>query len=93
MTEPRITYSDRLRKARIERGLRQVELAQLLGISSSTVSTIENGHQAPSFPLVLRWALACEVSLDWVAGLDGLDWATWQQRQQTELELLQVSSS
>jgi DNA-binding XRE family transcriptional regulator len=45
--------AQRLRRARDEAGLTQVELAEALGVSPSTVSRWENGKGAPH-PWVVR---------------------------------------
>lgn len=37
----------RLARERVRRGIQQKEFAALLGLSPSTLSTVENGHRAP----------------------------------------------
>ena len=36
-----------LARERVKRGIKQFEFAALLGLSPSTLSTVENGHRAP----------------------------------------------
>lgn len=65
---PSITYHDRLRRARLDAGLEQRALAELVGCSPSTISAVETGKQELGALRLFRWAAACGVSLDWVAG-------------------------
>lgn len=48
------TLGDRLRRARIERGVTEAELATRLGIRQSAVSMLEAGEMEPSDDLVTR---------------------------------------
>src|SRR6266568_2172432 len=65
---PEWTLSDRLRKARIHAGLEQTDLEDQTGISRASISNYENGKTVPSKPVLLSWALACGVDLDWLSG-------------------------
>jgi transcriptional regulator with XRE-family HTH domain len=61
------TIGDRLRKAREDRGLTQPELADLIGVSRSTVGNYEVGQTTRHMPIVLRgWAEATGVPLTWL---------------------------
>ena len=62
----------RLRVARAERDLSQAELAQAVGVSRQTISSIETGQYCPSTVLALRLAdvLATPVAeLFWLEGV------------------------
>jgi putative transcriptional regulator len=48
--------ANRLRIARAERNLSQTELAQAVGVSRQTISSIETGQYGPSALLALRLA-------------------------------------
>jgi transcriptional regulator with XRE-family HTH domain len=65
---PAWTLADRLRKARINAGLEQAELETMTGISRKSISNYENGYTEPNKPVLLSWAMACGVDLDWLAG-------------------------
>ncbi len=78
MTQPR-TASDavataldlvapRLRKVREQRGVTLTEMAELTGISKSTLSRLENGQRKPSLELLLPLAQAYRVPLDELVG-------------------------
>src|SRR4029450_6167405 len=57
-----------LRAVRIRRGLRQIDVAALAGVSASTVSRIERGHFGPlSIDAVRAVAKVLEVRIDVVA--------------------------
>lgn len=62
-------FSERLRLLRKERGEKQEELAQLLGVSRPQVSEMEQGNKGTSLE---RFALLCEhynVTADYLLGL------------------------
>jgi putative transcriptional regulator len=61
----------RLRVARAERGLSQGELAQMVGVSRQTVSSIETGQYCPSTALALRLARALGLSVETLFWLEG----------------------
>jgi transcriptional regulator with XRE-family HTH domain len=66
---PSWSLADRLRKAREHAGLSQEELAEATGISRRTVSAYEQGH-AVKIPFLIAWALACNVDLAWLVGVE-----------------------
>lgn len=51
-----IDTNDRMRLARLKAGLEQEEIAEILGVSSSTVSNWENGRTTPKLPFLAAWA-------------------------------------
>lgn len=63
MTKRRIFAGERLRKLRNERGLKQPDMAALLGISVSYLSQLEHDDR-PLTPVLLE-ALASRFPLDW----------------------------
>lgn len=64
---PQWTQSDRLVKARHVAGLNQKELADRLDISERTVKRYEAGEAPTKRTVVVAWALACGVSVRWLA--------------------------
>ena len=64
-TVPTWTLSDRLTKARQVAGLKQDELANVLGLNRRTVIRYEAGEIA-MYPTLLSWADACGVSVSWL---------------------------
>lgn len=68
-TEPRL--ENRLRVARAERDISQAALAELVGVSRQTISSIETGQYTPSALLAFRLADALEMpitTLFWIEG-------------------------
>ena len=51
-----IETGDRLRIARIRAGLEQDEMAEILGVSTSTVSNWEHGRTRPKLAFIAAWA-------------------------------------
>lgn len=63
----------RLRVAREVRGLRQNELARLLGVQPASVSQYEHGHSRPSAPTLTAMALALHFPVSFFARTDERD--------------------
>jgi transcriptional regulator with XRE-family HTH domain len=63
-----LSYHDRLRRARLDKGLNQPQLAAATGLSTSTISAVERGLQDLTAPKLFAWARACDASLEWIAG-------------------------
>lgn len=59
----------RIREARKLAGLRQVDLAESVGVPQSTVSEWETGARTPEVRYVVSLALALDVSTDWLLGV------------------------
>jgi transcriptional regulator with XRE-family HTH domain len=59
---------DRLRRAREYAELDQTQLADRIGVSRHSISNYERGAFAPRRPVLLSWALATGVALDWLTG-------------------------
>jgi transcriptional regulator with XRE-family HTH domain len=58
----------RLRRVREQRGITLTEVAQLTGISKSTLSRLENGQRRPSLELLLPLAQTYRVPIDDLVG-------------------------
>nr|WP_083936641.1 helix-turn-helix transcriptional regulator [Streptococcus sp. HPH0090] len=61
-------FSERLKRLRKNKGLKQQELAEIFGIKRNTYSDWENGKTEPSFDNLVKLADFFEVSLDWLFG-------------------------
>jgi transcriptional regulator with XRE-family HTH domain len=53
-----------IKKARADKGMKQLELQAATGLSQTYLSKIEQGHVDPRFSIVQRIAKALDVSLD-----------------------------
>lgn len=68
---PQLTLGRRLMLARDDTGLSQKAFAERIGISQRSVVNYECGSTRPKRPVILSWALATGVPLDWL--LEGDD--------------------
>ena len=55
-----LVLKNRLKEARADRGLSQAELAELVGVSRNTISSIETGQFSPTAKLALVLCTALE---------------------------------
>ena len=65
-------YSDickRIRELRIKRGLTQVKLASILGVSKSVIRSYENGVHLPPYDILVRLSNIFGVSCDYLIGV------------------------
>ena len=63
--------NQRRREVRQARGMSQVELAGLLGVTKQSVSNWENDNIQPSIEMLVKLAQTLAVSTDYLLGLDG----------------------
>ena len=56
----KLVFKNRLREMRNEKGLSQSELAQIVGVSRQTISSIENGQFNPTAKLALSLCIALD---------------------------------
>lgn len=56
----RLILKNRLKQARTEKGLSQAQLAELVGVSRYTISSIETGQFSPTAKLALILCLALD---------------------------------
>ena len=64
-----MNFGERLRELRIENGLTQLQLAQILGISKSNISKYEAGNVEPNLDIITNVAIQFCVSTDYLLGL------------------------
>ncbi len=62
------TFSERLRELRGERGISQVTLAHVIGVSKGIISLWENGLREPTLSNLTALADFFDVSLDDLTG-------------------------
>ena len=61
-------FTERLKELRKNKGLKQQEIAELLGVKRNAYSDWENGKTEPSFENLIKLADLLEVTLDWLFG-------------------------
>ena len=55
-----LVLKNRIKEVRMEKGLSQAELAEMVGVSRNTISSIETGQYYPTAKLALILSLALE---------------------------------
>ena len=63
------TFGDILSELRGDKGLKQKDLAVLLGVAPNTVSSYENNHYLPDIHIIIKIAEIFDVSVDYLLGL------------------------
>ncbi len=62
------SFSSRLRQLRVRRGLRQEQVANLIGVNKSAISSYENAMRQPSYEILIRLANLYRVTTDYLLG-------------------------
>ena len=55
-----LVLKNRIKEVRMEKGLSQADLAEMVGVSRNTISSIETGQYSPTAKLALILSLALE---------------------------------
>ena len=58
----------RLKESRLEKGLRQRELAEFLNVDQRTISNWENDIREPNIDMIIKIAQYFEISTDYLLG-------------------------
>ncbi len=66
-----LVLRNRLREARMEKGLSQSQLAQMVGVSRNTISSIETGQFNPTAKLALVLCIALDRKFEDLFYFDG----------------------
>lgn len=64
MSEEKLVLKNRLKEARKEKKLSQAALAKLVGVSRTTISSIETGRFSPTAKLALVLCIALDVKFE-----------------------------
>lgn len=65
------TFGNRLKEARIRRGMKQYELSQAVGITGASLSQMEKGKSGASGSTIFKLCTVLDVSADYLLGLPG----------------------
>ena len=65
-----MTFGDRLRDARLQKGLTQEQLAQQIGVAKSTLTGYEKGNREPGVFKIKKILEVLEVDSDYLLGID-----------------------
>ena len=63
------TLGKRLKELRLNRHLRQEQVARLVGVNTNAISTYENDARQPSYDILIRLANLYRVSTDYLLGV------------------------
>lgn len=66
----KIAFGDRLREARLQKGLTQEQLAQQIGVAKSTLTGYEKGNREPDVFKIKKILEALDVDSDYLLGID-----------------------
>lgn len=58
--------NEKLRKARLEKGLSQGDLAKIIGVSRQTINMIENNDYNPTIALCIKLCKVLDKTLDYI---------------------------
>ncbi len=61
-------FSEKLKQLRIENGLNQTQLGQVLSVDQRTISNWENAIREPNYDMLLKISDYFEVSTDFLLG-------------------------
>ena len=60
------SFAERISKLRMEKGLSQFQLSQLLGVKRSVVSYYESGDRLPSYDVLIEMSRVFNVTTDFL---------------------------
>lgn len=63
------SLSARIKELRTSMGLTQKDFAELINVSTVSVSSYETEAKSPSLDMIINIAQKCSVSIDWLCGL------------------------
>lgn len=63
-------FGDNIKRLRKNKGLKQQQIADEIGVNRGSYSNWEKGKREPSFENLVKLADLLEVSLDWLFGRD-----------------------
>lgn len=66
-------FARHLKELRIEKGLRQIDLATIMTVSKTTICQWETSKQEPGIEDIIKLALFFRVSADYLLGLEDED--------------------
>ena len=61
--------NERLKQLRLEKGVKQEEVARIIGITKSAYSNYEQGIREPSFEILIKLCKYFDVTADYLLGL------------------------
>lgn len=65
-----VNLGDRIQLLRKQMGYSQKSFAEFLNVPQPSISAYENGKNSPTIDVLINIATKCNVSIDWLCGLD-----------------------
>ena len=65
-----MNFCERLKNAREDRDITQIDMAEMLGMNQSNYSRIETGHQEPSLDQLIKIAEIFKLTIDELLGVE-----------------------
>lgn len=88
-----VLLGERLKKLRLDRRLTQKQLAEIMGLGISAISSYESCTRCPSYEILIKYARIFHVSTDYLLGLEHQDYLDISDLNDKEKEVvLQVIS-
>ena len=69
-----VLLGETLKKLRIDRRLNQGQLAEMMGLAASAISSYESCSRRPSYEILIKYARIFHVSTDYILGIDRQDY-------------------
>lgn len=63
-------FNEKIKNLRIEKGLKQKEVAKILGVSQTCYAGYEQGYREPDFKTLKKLVVIFDVSADYLLGLE-----------------------
>ncbi len=81
-----VLLGDKLKKLRLDRNFTQGQLADMMGLATSAISSYESCARRPSYEILVKYARIFHVSTDFLLGLDKQDYLDLSDLSDTEKE-------
>lgn len=69
-----VLLGETLKKLRIDRRLNQGQLAEMMGLATSAISSYESCSRRPSYEILVKYARIFHVSTDYLLGIERHDY-------------------
>lgn len=69
-----VLLGETLKKLRIDRRLNQSQLAEMMGLATSAISSYESCARRPSYEILVKYARIFHVSTDYILGIERRDY-------------------
>lgn len=69
-----VLLGETLKKLRIDRRLNQGQLAEMMGLATSAISSYESCSRRPSYEILVKYARIFHVSTDYLLGIEHQDY-------------------